>query len=159
MHSTAQSEDPDNEDFPETPVGPQWVSGVLGDDIMEGVDLDSLDADEDDEKGLEVDDDSGKDIAALMRKRLDERAAAATDMEGLKGGVDKGNGWVSFRLKGGDVLGVEGEEGGYGDEEDGLGLDADEEDGMDARIRWVFCCAFTCACVGCIWRACAKPFC
>lgn len=61
----------------------------------------------------------------------------AADMEGLKGGVDQGDGWVTFKLgKDDDVLGL----GAEGDDDDFDEDEDDEEDeggndSMDARLR------------------------
>lgn len=99
-----REEDPDYEDIPKAPVGPDWVTGVLDEDTLKDMDLESVDFDD----------------------NISGRTSTPTDMEGLRGGVDKGDGWVTFKLDGEDeVLGIDGEEG----EED------DDEDDMDQRLR------------------------
>lgn len=65
-------------------------------------------------------------------------------MEGLKGGVDRGDGWVTFKLgKGEGALGLDGEDGFDDFDEDDDEDDEEEEPGgddsnsMDARLRCV----------------------
>lgn len=113
--------DPDNEDIPTAPVGEGWVTAVLDEDIMGGVDFDDDDDYDDENVDIENAENSEKN---------------ADIMEGLKGGVDQGGGWVAFQLKDGEALEGGGEDG-EDDDEGGLGLDDGMEDDMDARIRQV----------------------
>lgn len=76
-------------------------------------------------------------LLTVAVKRATSGKFTATDMEGLKGGIDRGDGWVTFKLGKGDALGLDGEGGDdYFDDDD----EYDEEEGgggddMDARIR------------------------
>ncbi|CAN0200338.1 unnamed protein product, partial [Ectocarpus fasciculatus] len=115
---------------PATGESSDWVAGVLDEDIMAGVDLE---ADGEDDAG-----DQDSETYAQAVKRATSGKFTATDMEGLKGGVDRGDGWVTFKLGKGDALGLDGEgdddylddDDDYDDEESGGG-----GDDMDARIR------------------------
>eukprot|EP00903_Cladosiphon_okamuranus_P021077 g19362.t1 len=106
-----------------------WVTGVLDEDIMAGVDLSEDDSD--------VDDDD-KETYDQAVKRATSGKSTATDMEGLKGGVDQGDGWVTFKLgKGDELLGLDGEDfddGDYDDDEEDQ-EDQGGNDSMDARLR------------------------
>lgn len=70
-------------------------------------------------------------------KRATSGKFTATDMEGLKGGVDQGDGWVTFKLgKGDDLLGLDGEDDDdYDDDEEEEEEDQGGSDSMDARLR------------------------
>lgn len=72
-------------------------------------------------------------INAAVKKATSGKFTA-TDMEGLKGGVDQGDGWVTFKLGEGEGLGLDGENDDFDDDDE----DGEEEGGdasMDARIR------------------------
>lgn len=70
-------------------------------------------------------------------KRATSGKFTAADMEGLKGGVDRGDGWVTFKLGKGDSLGLDGADDDFDDyfEGDGEGKDESGNGRMDDRIR------------------------
>ncbi|CAM9575917.1 unnamed protein product [Ectocarpus sp. 4 AP-2014] len=127
----ARGPDSNGEDVavPATGESSDWVAGVLDEDIMAGVDLEADGEDDADGEDSET--------YAQAVKRATSGKFTAIDMEGLKGGVDRGDGWVTFKLGKGDARGLDGEgDDDYFDDDD----DYDDEEGgggddMDARIR------------------------
>lgn len=106
----------DYEELPAMQEGEQWVSGTIEGDPFEG-----MDEDEDD-------------VNASRRWRpVGSPNQTIAGMEGLVGGMDKGDGWVAFGLKRGDADITELNDVWEGDQ----GTHKTGGSDMDARLRYV----------------------